>query len=238
MALPSKSFLTASLALWERRLTGRREKHAFYHERSRRPEAQRKKLAEKWHRLVGEAESQVSRRRRQLARYGGAKPRIVTAKQAKLYPASVFGGLGSETKVTTHYAASPRARNLAQGLSLARGFDRFHRGKGWGGLSYHYLIPDSGELICGRSTGSKGAHVANMNAGNVGINFFATTGDRPTEAQKKTYQWLLANAHTSALPKTHRTDRDLRKATIRPHNAWPGQSTGCPGYFTPTALRS
>lgn len=238
MALPSKSFLTVSLKLWERRLAGRREKHAFYHERSRRPEAERKKLAQKWHKSVVEAESQVSRRRTQLARYGPAKPRIVTAKQAGLSPASVFGGLGAETKVTTHYAASPRARNLAEGLSLARGFDRFHRSKGWGGLSYHYLIPDTGELICGRSTASKGAHVANMNAGNVGINFYCTTGDHPTEAQKKTYQWLRANAHTSALPRAHRTDRDLRKADIRGHSSWRGQSTACPGFFTPTALRS
>lgn len=67
--LPSKSFLTASLKLWERRLAGRRKKHAFYHERSRRPEASRKKLAAKWHKRVEEAESQVLRRRTQLKRY-------------------------------------------------------------------------------------------------------------------------------------------------------------------------
>lgn len=234
--LPNKTFLTRSLKKWERKLKGRREKHNFYHNESNRPEAERKKLASKWHKRVGQAEYWVSRRRKELARHGGAKPRIITAKQAKLYPKGVFGSLGSERKATPHYAASPRARNLAEGIKLALGFDRFHRGKGWGGLSYHYCIPDTGEIICGRSTRHKGAHVANTNAGNIGINFFCTTGDRPTEAQKKSAQWLIANAHTSAMPKLHRTDRDLRKTDIRQHRDWPSQSTSCAGEFTPRNL--
>jgi N-acetylmuramoyl-L-alanine amidase len=187
--------------------------------------------------LRDEAAKNLMERRAQLKKHNNTdKPRIITAKQAGLSPASVFGQLGPERKATPHYAASPRARNLAEGIKLSLGFDRFHRGKGWGGLSYHYCIPDTGEIICGRSTMHKGAHVANMNAGNIGINFFCTTGHEPTEAQKKSAQWLIANAHTSAMPKLHRTDLDLRKADIRGHNQWPGQSTGCPGNFTPKNL--
>lgn len=236
MALPNKPFLIASLKKWERKLKEAREKHTYYHTVKVLTEEERQKQAREWHKKVGQAEYWVSRRRKELARHGGAKPRIITAKQAGLYPKGVFGQLGPERKATLHYAASPRARNLAEGIKLALGFDRFHRGKGWGGLSYHYCIPDTGEIICGRSTLHKGAHVANTNAGNIGINFFCTTGDRPTEAQKKSAQWLIENAHTSAMPKLHRTDRDLRKADIRGHNQWPGQSTGCPGYFTPKNL--
>ncbi len=234
--LPGKSFLTASLKKWERKLNEARKRHDFYHKESKRPESERQKLAAKWHKKVKEAEYWVFRRRTELARYGPAKPRIITAKQAGIWQSSVFGSLGPEIKATTHYAASPRARNLKEGIRLALQFAAFHRGKGWGTISYAYLIPDTGEIICGRSTSHKAAHVANMNAGNIGINFFCTTGDRPTEAQKKSAQWLIANAHTSAMPKLHRTDRDLRKADIRAHNAWPGQSTGCPGYFTPNNL--
>lgn len=168
---------------------------------------------------------------------GGETPRIVTAKEAGLRKSTAnFGALGPEAKVTTHYAASPRARNLSEGISLAQSFDRYHRSKGWRSLSYHYLIPDTGELILGRSTLHKGAHVLNTNYGNVGINFFATLGDEPTEAQARTYLWVLANAHTDALPSRHRTDRDLRKATIRGHNQWAGQSTDCAGSYTPAHL--
>lgn len=238
MGLPSKAFLKKSLEEWERKLKGRREKHTFYHtvQVNDLTEAERKKLAAKWHRLVGQAEYWVSRRRTELGEYGGEAPRIVTWAMTKISPSGVFGALGDERKVTPHYAASPRARNLTEGINLTRSFDRFHRGKGWGGLSYHFLIPDTGELILGRSTLHKGAHVLNTNYGNVGINFFCTAGDQPTKAQARTYLWLLANAHTDALPKRHRTDRDLRKADIRGHNQWPGQSTGCPGNFTPANL--
>jgi hypothetical protein len=234
--LPSKPFLTKSLKKWERALKDRRKKHNFYHNESQRPDAERTRLAAKWHKKVEQAEYWVSRRRGELARYGPAKPRIITAKQAGIWQSNVFGSLGDETKVTTHYAASPRARNLKEGIRLALQFAGFHRSKGWGTISYAYLIPDTGEIICGRSTAHKAAHVANMNAGNIGINFFCTTGDAPTDAQTKSAQWLVANAHTKAMPKLHRTDRDLRKADIRGHNAWPGQSTGCPGHFTPRNL--
>lgn len=147
------------------------------------------------------------------------------------------GALGPETKVTTHYAASPRAENLDRGIELAQSFNAYHRSLGWGGLSYHYLIPDSGEIILGRAVTQMGYHVANTNTGNVGINFFATLGDQPTEKQAKTYLWLLANAHTEKLPAAHRTDRDLRQADIRGHKFWGGQSTSCPGFYTPDNLK-
>lgn len=165
------------------------------------------------------------------------RPRIVGWRRSGIRPSNVFGPLGRETKVTTHYAASPRARNLEEGLRLTRGFDAYHRSKGWGGCSYHFLIPDTGEIILGRSVYHKGAHVLNTNSNNVGVNFFCTTGHRPTRAQARAFLWLLANAHTDKMPRSHRTDRDLRKADIRGHKGWPGQATGCPGEFTPRKLR-
>lgn len=190
------------------------------------------------------AERMIVRRRDQLERddepqatRASDAPRIVGWDVTGINPRNVFGALGPETKVTTHYAASPRARNLEEGIRLTRSFDSFHASKGWGGLSYAYLIPDTGELICGRSTYHKGAHVGGQNTGNVGINFFCTTGDQPTKAQAETFAWLLANAHTSALPIRHRTDRDLRRADLRGHRDWPSQSTGCPGAFSPANLR-
>lgn len=228
--------LRASLDLHERRAA---RAHANHQDHERDTDRY-----EHWVAAEREAERMVKLRAGQLnidsktnAAATSNGPRIVAWGESGLSPRNVFGALGAETKVTTHYAASPRARTLAEGIRLARGFEAFHASKGWGGISYHYLIPDTGELILGRSTLHKGAHVLNTNAGNVGINFFSTAGDHPTRAQAETFLWLLAHAHTSALPSRHRTDRDLRNADIRGHRSWDGQSTACPGNFTPANLR-
>ena len=94
------------------------------------------------------------------------------------------------------------------------------------------MIADDGALICARPTILKGAHVGLHNTENLGVNCPGTTGDRPTAAQRETYRWLLANAHTSALPKAHRTDLDLSQSRLFGHNSWSGhESNGCPGLF-------
>jgi hypothetical protein len=166
-------------------------------------------------------------------RPAGKVPKIV---RAPFKTRAVFGRLGAETRVTTHYSGGPRARNLAEAVRLSKQHQSWHLSKGWGGDSYHFNIPDSGEILLTRPVSQKGAGVAGQNSGNVHVNFYCTTGDRPTRAQIETAKWLIANAHTSAMPRSHRTDRDLRKADIRGHRSWPGQSTGCPGNFTPGNL--
>jgi hypothetical protein len=163
----------------------------------------------------------------------GKAPRIV---RAPFKTRAVFGGLGAETRVTTHYSGGPRARNLDEAIRLSKQHQSWHLSKGWGGDSYHFNIPDSGEILLTRPVSQKGAGVAGQNSGNVHINFYCTTGDRPTRAQIETAKWLISNAHTRAMPSSHRTDRDLRRADIRGHRSWPGQSTGCPGHFTPQNL--
>ena len=138
------------------------------------------------------------------------------------------------SRVTT---ARGRARNAPEGIARAKSFHAFHKspppqGRGWGGLAYHYIIADDGTVICGRPTILKGAHTGGANSSNIGVNCPGTTGDKPTTAQKQTYQWLLANAHTAAMPKPHRTDVDLRQAELHGHKQWPGhESNGCPGLF-------
>lgn len=216
--------LKASRLYWRRK-----EKAAIRRYRDTSlPNAEREKAREEYQR----ARDRRKKRDEQIAARAD-KPRIVPS---GVRTAAVFGQLGPELRVTTHYAASPRARNLEEGLRMARQFHGFHASKGWGGLSYHYLIPDSGEIILGRPLTQKGAGVAFTNSNNVHINFFCTTGHQPTAKQKEAARWLIANAHTKAMPKSHRTDRDLRKADIRGHNQWPRQSTGCPGNFTPERL--
>ncbi len=170
-------------------------------------------------------------------------PRIITARKLGLTFANLFGQLGPEKFVTGHYSAGPRAADWRAGVERAKEFHRFHRDtRGWGGLAYHFMIADDGALICGRPTMLKGAHVGGHNTSNLGVNCPGTrtpNTDRhkPTERQRETYRWLLANAHTDALPKAHRTDLDLRGATLRGHNSWDGHtSNGCPGLFKPMYL--
>jgi N-acetylmuramoyl-L-alanine amidase len=159
-------------------------------------------------------------------------PRIITARSIGLAFANVWGQLGPEQFVTGHYSAGGRARDWREAIAKARSFHADHKRKGWGGIGYHYVIADDGALICARPTLLKGTHVGAANTNNIGVNCPGTTGDRPTPQQKSTYRWLLTNAHTPAMPKAHRTDRDLRIAVLRGHNQWPGhRSNGCPGRF-------
>jgi N-acetylmuramoyl-L-alanine amidase len=160
-----------------------------------------------------------------------AAPRIITARRLGLGFANLFGELGPELFVTGHYSAGARAKNAREGVALVRSFHAGHKAKGWGGIGYHYVIPDDGSLICARPTRLKGTHTALHNSNNIGVNMPGTTGDRPTPAQRDTYRWLLDHAHTAAMPKPHRTDRNLRDATRRGHHQWPDNVTLCPGEF-------
>jgi hypothetical protein len=164
-----------------------------------------------------------------------AGPRIITARSIGLAFQNLFGELGPEENVTGHYSAGARARNWREGVARVRQFHADHKAKGWGGIGYHFVISDDGTLLCARPTILKGAHVGLHNTNNLGVNCPGTTGDRPTAQQKATYQWLLANAHTEAMPKAHKTDRDLRHAHLFGHRDWPGhESNACPGIFYAT----
>jgi N-acetylmuramoyl-L-alanine amidase-like protein len=159
-------------------------------------------------------------------------PRIITSRRLGLRFANLFGELGPELHVTGHYSAGPRARSAKEGVARARSFHEQHLKQGWGGCAYHYIIPDDGALICMRPTLLKGAHVGGHNSNNIGVNMPGTVGDKPTRRQRRTYRWLLANAHTDKMPKPHRTDRDLGAAERHGHKQWPGHhSNGCPGKF-------
>ena len=160
-----------------------------------------------------------------------AKPQLITANELGLAFANLFGSLGPEFHVTGHYSAGARAKNPSQAKALTKSFHTDHKNKGWGGIAYHYLIADDGTLVGARPTILKGAHVGGHNSNNIGIVMPGTSGDHPTPAQRRTYRWLLKNAHTRKLPRAHRTDRNLRLATLWVHNGWPGQATSCPGGF-------
>lgn len=159
-------------------------------------------------------------------------PKIVTAKDLGLPFRNVFGELGPEQHVTGHHTAGPKDRSDADCERLIRQYHRDHAAKGWGGIGYHYAISRRGTIFCLRPTNLLGAHVGGANTGNVGVMFHGTTGDRPTRAQMRAFRWLLLNAHTSRMPRAHRTDRKINKpsCTRRGHNDWPAHRwNACPG---------
>lgn len=163
---------------------------------------------------------------------------IYTHRRTGLRFRNLFGDLGPETFVTGHYSASRRDKDDTDAINMVRQFHAQHESQGWGGLGYHFVITRKGNIILGRPLRLKGAHVGGWNTGNVGVMMTGTVGDKPTRAQRRTYKWLLAYAHTRRLPASHRTDRRLLKATRRGHNSWPGHTSNqCPGSFKPMYLK-
>ena len=173
----------------------------------------------------------AAKRRAKKRRAGTAKPRIITAAQLGLAFQWVFGSKGTPFICAGHYTAGARAANAGELAVEMRRDHGFHAGQGWGGLSYDYMIADDGTIGLGNPIGRKGAHVGGANSGNVGICCPATTGDRPTPAQERSLAWLLANAHTKALPAAHRSPVDLRRLPLLGHKEFPGNATACPGLF-------
>ena len=157
-------------------------------------------------------------------------PRIVTARSMGLqFRTNQLARMGPEKSTVGHYSATPRARDWRAGIAAAKSFHRTHQNNGWAGIGYHYVIPDDGAIICCRSTSHIGAHVLNNNSGRIGINMPGTTGDRPTKRQARSLNWLLHNAHTTAMPRAHRTDRNLSTLPRFVHNDL--MPTSCPGLF-------
>lgn len=72
--------------------------------------------------------------------------------------------------------------------------DRYHRGKGWGMIGYHYVIEKDGTVKAGRKESQTGAHTSQraMNYFSIGI---CLTGnfdiEKPTEEQKKSLKQLI-----------------------------------------------
>ncbi len=81
-----------------------------------------------------------------------------------------------------HHSAVSNSKNSDQ----YRAIDNYHRGLGWGGIGYHYLIIPSGKIYGGRAEDKVGAHCyqKNMNYFSLGI---CLTGnfdiEKPTDKQ-------------------------------------------------------
>jgi hypothetical protein len=159
----------------------------------------------------------------------GTRPKFITAAQLGLTFQSVFGSKGTITRGAGHYTAGARASNASELAAEMRSDHRFHKGKGWGGLSYEAMVADDGTVGFGNPISRKSAAVASNNTGMVSICCPGTTGDRMTAAQKASVTWLMNNWHTAAVPAAHRLPKPARSFGWDGHRFYPGQSTACPG---------
>jgi hypothetical protein len=218
----------ASLALWQ----GRKSRAHKNHLRAKkRGDSKREAF---WIEKERKADAMIARRKKQIAESAAFAPRIITARQMNLRFANVFGALGEPLYVTGHHTAGPTNKTVQHGIDLFKSYHVAHAAKGWGGEGYAFAILRDGTILALRPVAMKGAHVGGHNSNNIGIAFPGTTGDTPTEAQRASYAWLLANAHTRKMPAAHRTSRDLRKCKRYGHKEWSGHaSNACPGTHLP-----
>lgn len=81
--------------------------------------------------------------------------------------------------------------------SSAADIDRWHRGRGWTMIGYHYVVRRDGSIECGRPVEMAGAHCRGRNSHSVGICYegglddSGTPADTRTEAQKESLRRLL-----------------------------------------------
>lgn len=68
------------------------------------------------------------------------------------------------TAIVIHCSATPAGRE-----HTAADIDRWHRGFGWSGIGYHYVIRLDGTVEAGRPLWVVGAHVSGHNATTIGI---------------------------------------------------------------------
>jgi hypothetical protein len=215
----SKAQIRASLALWRRRHAYRQRKLDIAHKKNDAA------AIKKWQALLEEAGRNIRRREGQLQ----ARPKFVTAASLGLTFQNVFGGKGTVFRGAGHYTAGARCAGAEALKREMRADHAFHKGKGWGGLSYEVMIADDGTIGFGNPMSRKAAAVASNNTGMVGICCPGTTGDRLTVKQEASIRWLRANWHKSVVPSAHRLPRPMHELKWLGHREWPSQSTACPG---------
>jgi hypothetical protein len=174
-----------------------------------------------------EAEAALEKVRGQIAALSA--PKMITSEQLGLTFQDVFGPKGAVTRGAGHYTAGGRVSGASELAAEMRNDHAFHKGKGWGGLAYEAMVADDGTIGLGNPMSRKSAAVDATNTGMVSICCPGTTGDRMTDAQKRSVRWLLDNWHTAKVPKAHRLPKKADGFGWLGHNEYPGQSTGCPG---------
>jgi len=139
-----------------------------------------------------------------------------------------------------HCSATPPDWMAGKGVKAKRDeIDRWHKGRGWSEIGYHYVIDRDGATTTGRHLNKTGAHVKGHNTGSVGV---CLVGGRWPDGR-----WALAS-DDFADHFTAEQDKALRDLIedlcerypavkhIKGHNDYTS-AKGCPGFKVGDWLR-
>lgn len=125
--------------------------------------------------------------------------------------------------ITVHCSATPPESDV--GTDEIR---RWHKGKGWEDVGYHYVIRRNGTVEAGRSLDFQGAHVEGHNHEAIGICLVGgVRRDLSPDANFTAVQYTsLETLINLLLPR-------YPGATVRGHRDFPGVTKACPSFDVP-----
>lgn len=142
------------------------------------------------------------------------------------YAVNLSGSWGSRpvsgiTDITLHHTAAPASYGIEE-------INNGHKGRGWPGIAYHYVIDQGGRIFQTNPAGSLTWHNGYNNSVAIGVVMLGDfTKTRPTNAQISSFVWLART-----LKKRYPSIRYLVG-----HKEYPGASTLCPGDIDLIAIR-
>jgi hypothetical protein len=102
---------------------------------------------------------------------------------------------------------------------------KWHRGRGFGDIGYHWIIDRNGQIAKGRPEETTGAHVAGYNTGSIGICLIGGHGSSENDPFSKNY----STEQEAALRKLIEEIKGRTKIkAIRGHNEVAAKA--CPGF--------
>lgn len=136
------------------------------------------------------------------------------------------------TEIIVHCSAT--APGWMAGLPVeeqAAEIDRWHKGNGWAGIGYHYVIGRDGNVATGRPIEQDGAHVAGRNKGTIGVCLIGGRGSSANDQPEQHY----THEQLAAL---HGLIEGLRlqygEVPVSGHNQFAAKA--CPGFNVPRWL--
>ena len=123
-------------------------------------------------------------------------------------------------ELVVHCSATPAGKPFR-----AADIDKWHRGQGWDGIGYHYVIPLDGSIEPGRELEKVGSHVKGHNANSIGICLIGGVGADGKPAN--TFNQRQFDALELVL---HGLRARWPRAQILGHRDFPGVAKACPSF--------
>ncbi len=121
-------------------------------------------------------------------------------------------------KIILHCAATPEGKDY----TVAH-IDGWHRGRGFKGIGYHFVIYRDGSMHPGRGLSEAGAHCKGQNANSIGVCYIggcAADGKTPRDTRTEAQRTAMASLVKGLL-------RQYPGATVHGHNEFANKACPC-----------